>query len=62
MKAYLYQLGSRSAVEGIITRYWITTDKPSGIVNDPHDPSRESVTRATSSICSTESSRGRGRP
>ncbi|QSR31329.1 damage-inducible protein [Nocardioides sp. S5] len=39
--AYRYQLGSRSAVEWIIDRYWIKTDKASGIVNDPNDWSRE---------------------
>jgi predicted helicase len=40
-KAYRYQLGSRSAIEWIIDRYWIKTDKASGIVNDPNDWSRE---------------------
>jgi predicted helicase len=39
--AYRYQLGSRSAVEWIIDRYYIKTDKASGIVNDPNDWSRE---------------------
>lgn len=39
--AHRYQLGSRSALEWIIDRYWIRTDKPSGIVNDPNDWSRE---------------------
>jgi predicted helicase len=39
--AYRYQLGSRSAVEWIIDRYHIKTDKASGIVNDPNDWSRE---------------------
>ncbi|MDZ5662354.1 type ISP restriction/modification enzyme [Nocardioides sp. S-58] len=39
--AYRYQLGSRSAVEWIIDRYWVKTDKASGIVNDPNDWSRE---------------------
>ena len=39
--AYRYQLGSRSAIEWIIDRYWIKTDKASGIVNDPNDWSRE---------------------
>jgi predicted helicase len=39
--AYRYQLGSRSAVEWLIDRYQITTDKASGIVNDPNDWSRE---------------------
>ena len=40
-EAYRYQLGSRSAVEWIIDRYRIKTDKASGIVNDPNDWSRE---------------------
>lgn len=40
-EAYRYQLGSRSAIEWIIDRYWIKTDKTSGIVNDPNDWSRE---------------------
>ena len=39
--AYRYMLGSRSAVEWIIDRYQVKTDKPSGIVNDPNDWSRE---------------------
>lgn len=40
-QAHRYQLGSRSALEWIIDRYWIRTDKASGIVNDPNDWSRE---------------------
>jgi predicted helicase len=40
-EAYRYQLGSRSAIEWIIDRYYVRTDKPSGIVNDPNDRSRE---------------------
>ncbi len=39
--AYRYMLGSRSAIEWIIDRYYIKTDKDSGIVNDPNDWSRE---------------------
>lgn len=39
--AYRYMLGSRSAVEWIIDRYQVKTDKPSQIVNDPNDWSRE---------------------
>ena len=39
--AHRYMLGSRSAVEWIIDRYRVKTDKPSGIVNDPNDWSRE---------------------
>ncbi|PUA82067.1 DEAD/DEAH box helicase [Nocardioides currus] len=40
-EAYRYQLGARSAIEWIIDRYWVKTDKPSGIVNDPNHWSRE---------------------
>ena len=40
-EAYCYQLGSRSAIEWIIDRYYVKTDKASGIVNDPNDWSRE---------------------
>lgn len=36
-----YQLGSRSALDWIIDRYWIKTDKASGIINDPNDWSRQ---------------------
>jgi len=36
-EAYRYQLGSRSAVEWVMDRYRVTTDKASGIVNDPND-------------------------
>lgn len=39
--AYRYMLGSRPAIEWIIDRYYIKTDKASGIVNDPNDWSRE---------------------
>lgn len=40
-EAYGYMLGSRSAVEWIIDRYYVKTDKKSAIVNDPNDWSRE---------------------
>lgn len=40
-EAYRYQLGSRSAIEWIIDRYQVKSDKASGIVNDPNDWSRE---------------------
>lgn len=40
-EAYRYMLGSRSAIEWIMDRYRVKTDKPSGIVNDPNDWSRE---------------------
>ena len=36
-EAYRYLLGSRSALEWIIDRYQVKTDKASGIVNDPND-------------------------
>jgi len=39
--AHRYMLGSRSALEWLIDRYQIKTDKPSGIVNDPNDWCRE---------------------
>ena len=35
-EAYRYQLGSRSAIEWIIRQYQVTTDKASGIINDPN--------------------------
>jgi predicted helicase len=40
-EAYRYMLGSRSAIEWIIDRYYVKTDKASGIVNDPNEWSRE---------------------
>ncbi|WP_321969682.1 type ISP restriction/modification enzyme, partial [Mycobacterium tuberculosis] len=36
-EAERYLLGSRSALGWIIDRYRVTTDKASGIVNDPND-------------------------
>ena len=36
-EAYEYMLGSRSAIEWIMERYQIKTDKASGIGNDPND-------------------------
>lgn len=39
--AQRYMLGSRSALDWIVERYQIKTDKASGIVNDPNDWSRE---------------------
>ncbi|PFG45025.1 putative helicase [Georgenia soli] len=39
--AHRYMLGSRSALEWLIERYQVKTDKPSGIVNDPNDWARE---------------------
>ena len=40
-EAHEYLLGSRTAVEWVIDRYQVKTDKPSGIVNDPNDYARE---------------------
>lgn len=40
-EAFRYQLGARSAIEWIIDRYWVKTDKDSGIVNDPNDWSED---------------------
>lgn len=34
---FRYQLGSRSVVEWLIRQYQVSTDKASGIVNDPND-------------------------
>jgi predicted helicase len=34
-------LGTRSAIDWLIERWQVTTDKASGIVNDPNDWSRE---------------------
>ena len=36
-KAHEYRLGSRSALDWLIDRYQIKTDRASGIVNDPND-------------------------
>jgi predicted helicase len=36
-EAHEYQIGSRSALEWLIDRYQIRTDKSSGIVNDPNE-------------------------
>lgn len=40
-KAYQYVVNGKSAIEWIMERYAITTDKKSGITNDPNDWSRE---------------------
>lgn len=39
--AQRYMLGARSALDWILERYQVKTDKASGIVNDPNDWSRE---------------------
>ena len=41
IQAYRYMIGSRSAIEWIMDRYQVRTDRASGIVNDPNDWSRE---------------------
>jgi predicted helicase len=41
LDTYRYRLGNRSAVEWIIDRYNVKTDKASGIVNNPNDWSRD---------------------
>ncbi len=40
-KAHLYRLGSRSALDWLLDRYLVKTDKASGIVNDPNDWAKE---------------------
>lgn len=35
-EAHRYMLGPKSAVEWVMDRYQVKTDKPSGIVNDPN--------------------------
>ncbi len=40
-EAHEYLLGSRSAIDWIIERYQVKTDKASGIVNDPNDWAEE---------------------
>ena len=39
--AHRYMLGSRSALDWLVDRYQVKTDKESGIVNDPNDWCRE---------------------
>ncbi|MDO5083481.1 MAG: DEAD/DEAH box helicase [Arachnia propionica] len=40
-EVFAHQLGSRSALEWVMDRYVVKTDKASGIVNDPNDWCRE---------------------
>lgn len=40
-EAQHYMLGSRSGLDWILERHQVKTDKPSGIINDPNDWSRE---------------------
>ena len=37
-ETYEYRLGNRSALEWIVDQYQVSTDKRSGIVNDPNRP------------------------
>ena len=41
LKAYDYIVNGRSAIEWIMERYKITTNKDSGITNDPNDWAKE---------------------
>jgi predicted helicase len=41
MEAYEYQINGKSGIEWVMERYQITSDKDSGISNDPNDWSRE---------------------
>ncbi|NYJ28240.1 DEAD/DEAH box helicase [Allomuricauda sp. ARW1Y1] len=40
-KAYKYTVNGKSAIEWIMERYQVKTDKKSGIINDPNDWSKE---------------------
>ncbi len=40
-EAHEYMLGSRSAIDWIVERYQVKTDKASGIINDPNDWAEE---------------------
>ncbi len=35
LEAYAYQVNGKSAIEWVMDRYQVTTNKDSGIVNDP---------------------------
>lgn len=41
LKAYEYVVNGKSAIEWIMERYAVTTDRKSGIINDPNDWCRE---------------------
>jgi predicted helicase len=41
LDAHEYRLGARSAIDWVLERYQVKTDKASGIVNDPNDWARE---------------------
>jgi predicted helicase len=40
-EAHEYMLGARSAIDWMLERHQVKTDKVSGIINDPNDWSRE---------------------
>ncbi len=61
LEAYRYMLGSRSAIEWIIDRYYVKTDKPPASSTIRTTGPARSRTRATSSTCSRGSSRCRWR-
>ena len=45
-QTYEYRLGNRSALEWIVDQYQVSTDKRSGIINDPNredDPNTSSA-------------------
>ena len=42
-EAYDYRLGNRSALEWVIDQYQVSTDKRSGITNDPNRPRRSRI-------------------
>lgn len=45
-EAYEYRLGNRSALEWVVDQYRVSTDKRSGIVNDPNrEDDREYIVR-----------------
>jgi predicted helicase len=44
-EAFEYRLGSRSALEWVIDQCQVTTDRRSGIVNDPNRPADPSYTK-----------------
>jgi predicted helicase len=37
LRAHEYRLGSRSAIDWVLNQYEVSTDKASGITNDPND-------------------------
>jgi predicted helicase len=52
-EVYEYRLGNRSALEWVIDQYRVTTDKRSGIVNDPNrDDDPEYIVRLIGQVVS----------